>query len=209
MCSISLCHSPRDLDQLIIPEEPLDILAQQIVAACATQDWDEDLLFRNFKNAYPYHHLTQEKFDEILTMLSEGIAGSRGRYGAYIHRDRVNHLLKGRRGSRFAAITSGGAIPDNGLFSVIAMPNNAMVGTLDEDFAVESNRGDIFLLGTNSWKVLRIESGRVLVEDAHGAPPSIPFWLGEAPARSIELSLQVSQLREKLIIYYPKNTPNC
>ncbi|KTD10912.1 helicase, DEAD/DEAH box family [Legionella gratiana] len=196
-----------DLDQLIIPEEPLDILAQQIVAACATQDWVEDLLFRYFKNAYPYHHLTQEKFDEILTMLSEGTTGSRGRYGAYIHRDRVNHIIKGRRGSRLAAITSGGAIPDNGLFSVIAMPDNVMVGTLDEDFAVESNRGDIFLLGTNSWKVLRIEKGRVLVEDAHGAPPSVPFWLGEAPARSIELSLQVSQLREKISSLLPEKTP--
>lgn len=186
-----------DLDQLIIPKEPLDILAQQIVAACATQDWEEDTLFHYFKNAYPYQHLTREKFDEILVMLSEGIAGSRGRYGAYIHRDQVNHIIKARRGSRLAAITSGGAIPDNGLFAVVAMPDNALVGTLDEDFAVESNRGDIFLLGTNSWKILRIENGRVLVEDAHGAPPSVPFWLGEAPARSIELSLQVSQMREK------------
>lgn len=196
-----------DLDQLIIPEEPLDILAQQIVAACATQDWDEDLLFRHFKKAYPYHHLTHEKFDEILTMLSDGIAGSRGRYGAFIHRDRVNHILKGRRGCRLAAITSGGAIPDNGLFSVISMPDNAVVGTLDEDFAVESNRDDIFLLGTNSWRVIRIENGRVLVEDAYGAPPSVPFWLGEAPARSVELSLQVSQLREKINFLLPEKIP--
>ncbi|AWN73645.1 DEAD/DEAH box helicase [Legionella anisa] len=196
-----------DLDQLIIPQEPLDILAQQIVAACATQDWEENALFHHFKNAYPYQHLTREKFNEILTMLSEGIAGSRGRYGSYIHRDQVNHVIKARRGSRLAAITSGGAIPDNGLFTVIALPDNAMVGTLDEDFAVESNRGDIFLLGTNSWKILRIENGRVLVEDAHGAPPSVPFWLGEAPARSIELSLQVSQLREKIDALLPEKSP--
>lgn len=135
-----------DLDQLIIPKEPLDILAQQIVAACATQDWEEDTLFHYFKNAYPYQHLTREKFDEILVMLSEGIAGSRGRYGAYIHRDQVNHIIKARRGSRLAAITSGGAIPDNGLFAVVAMPDNALVGTLDEDFAVESNRGDYFFI---------------------------------------------------------------
>lgn len=197
-----------DLDQLILPKEPLDVLAQQIVAACATQDWEEDLLFRYFKNAYPYHHLTQEKFNELLTMLSEGIAGSRGRYGVYIHRDQVNHVLKGRRGSRLAAITSGGAISESGLFSVISMPDNVMVGTLDEDFAVESSRGDIFLLGTNSWKVLRIENGRVLVEDAHGAPPSVPFWLGEAPARSIELSLQVSQMREKISSLLPDKMPH-
>lgn len=192
------------MDQLIIPQEPLDILAQQIVAACATQDWEENLLFRHFKNAYPYHHLTWEKFDELLTMLSEGVSGSRGRYGAYIHRDQVNHMIKARRGSRLAAITSGGAIPDNALFTVIAMPDNAIVGTLDEDFAVESSRGDIFLLGTNSWKILRVENGRVLVEDAHGAPPSVPFWLGEAPARSIELSQHVSQMREKISELLPE-----
>lgn len=137
-------------------------------------------------------------------MLSEGVSGSRSRYGAYIHRDKVNHIIKSRRGSRLAAITSGGAIPDNGLYTVIAMPDNAVVGTLDEDFAVESNRGDIFLLGTSSWKVLRIEPGRVLVEDAHGAPPSVPFWLGEAPARSIELSLHVSQMREKISELLPE-----
>ncbi|MBN9227033.1 MULTISPECIES: DEAD/DEAH box helicase [Legionella] len=196
-----------DLDQLIIPQEPLDILAQQIVAACATQDWDEKVLFHTFKNAYPYHHLTWEQFDELLTMLSEGVSGARGRYGAYIHRDQVNHIIKARRGSRLAAITSGGAIPDNALFTVIAMPDNAMVGTLDEDFAVESNRGDIFLLGTNSWKILRIENGRVLVEDAHGAPPSVPFWLGEAPARSMELSLHVSQMREKISELLPEKSP--
>ncbi|MCW8409954.1 DEAD/DEAH box helicase [Legionella sp. PATHC035] len=196
-----------DLDQLIIPQEPLDILAQQIVAACATQDWEENLLFRHFKNAYPYHHLTWEKFDELLTMLSEGVSGSRGRYGAYIHRDQVNHMIKARRGSRLAAITSGGAIPDNALFTVIAMPDNAIVGTLDEDFAVESSRGDIFLLGTNSWKILRVENGRVLVEDAHGAPPSVPFWLGEAPARSIELSQHVSQMREKISELLPEKSP--
>lgn len=196
-----------DLDQLIIPQEPLDILAQQIVAACATQDWKEESLFRSFKKAYPYHHLTREKFEDILEMLSEGVAGSRGRYGAYIHRDQINHIIKARRGSRLAAITSGGAIPENGLFTVIAMPDNVMVGTLDEDFAVESNRGDIFLLGTNSWKVQRIENGRVLVEDAHGAAPSVPFWLGEAPARSIELSLQVSQMRKKISDLLPEKIP--
>lgn len=205
----ALVHAIRqgDLDQLIIPQEPLDILAQQIVAACATQDWEENELFCHFKNAYPYHQLTWERFDELHTMLSEGVSGSRGRYGAYLHRDQVNHVIKARRGSRLAAITSGGAIPDNGLFTVIAMPDNAMVGTLDEDFAVESNRGDIFLLGTNSWKILRIENGRVLVEDAHGAPPSVPFWLGEAPARSIELSLHVSQMREKISELLPEKIP--
>ena len=189
-----------DLDQLIIPQQPIDILAQQIVATCATGDWHEEELFALIKKAFSYADLTRETFDAILTMLSDGIAGSRGRYGAYLFRDRVNHIVRARRGSRLTAITSGGAIPDNGLFTVIAEPANVMVGTLDEDFAVESNRGDIILLGTTSWQIKRIESasGRVLVEDAHGAPPSVPFWRGEAPARTIELSLQVSDLRQKI-----------
>lgn len=198
----ALIHAIRegDLDQLIIPNEPLDILAQQLVASCATNDWYEDDLFALVKKAYPYQDLSRDTFDNLLTMLAEGIAGSRGRYGAYLFRDRVNGVVKARRGSRLTAITSGGAIPDNGLFTVIAEPTNVMVGTLDEDFAVESNRGDIILLGTASWQIKRIESaaGKVLVEDAHGAPPSVPFWRGEAPGRTIELSHHVSLLREKI-----------
>lgn len=189
-----------DLDALILPYEPLDILSQQIVAACATGDWQEEALFAMFKKAYPYAQLSKTTFNAILEMLADGMAGSRGRYGTYLLRDKVNGIVKGRRGSRLAAITSGGAIPENGLFTVIAEPHGTMVGTLDEDFAVESNRGDIILLGTTSWRIKRIESsaGRVRVEDAHGAPPSVPFWRGEAPSRTKELSLQVSQLREKL-----------
>lgn len=189
-----------DLDRLIIPQQPIDILAQQIVATCATGDWREAELLTLIRKAFPYAHLTQEIFDAVLEMLSEGIAGSRGRYGAYLFRDRVNGVVKARRGSRLVAITNGGAIPDNSLFTVIVEPQGVMVGTLDEDFAVESNRGDIILLGTTSWKIIRIESrtGRILVEDAHGAPPNVPFWRGEAPGRTIELSLQVSDLRQKI-----------
>ncbi len=198
----ALVHAIRDgdLDQLIFPDQPIDILSQQIVAACATQDWRDKDLYQLCKKAYPYRALSQETFDAILTMLSDGIAASRGRYGTYLLRDRVNGIVKARRGSRITAITSGGAIPENGLFTVIAEPNGIMVGTLDEDFAVESNRGDIILLGTTSWQIKRVESakGRVLVEDAHGAPPSVPFWRGEAPARTKELSLYVSNLRETL-----------
>lgn len=198
----ALVHAIRDgdLDQLIVPDQPIDILAQQIIATSATGDWHEDDLFNLVTQAFPYRNLSREIFDSVIEMLSDGIAGSRGRYGAYLFRDRVNGILRARRGSRLTAITSGGAIPDNGLFTVLAEPNGVMVGTLDEDFAVESNRGDIILLGTTSWQIKRIESatGRVLVEDAHGAPPSVPFWRGEAPARTIELSLQVSLLREKI-----------
>jgi ATP-dependent Lhr-like helicase len=195
-----------DLDQLVIPDEPIDILAQQIIATCATGDWKEDDLFLMVKKAFHYHHLTREKFNSVMTMLADGISGSRGRYGAYLFRDRVNGIVKARRGSRLTAITSGGAIPENGLFTVIAESTGTTVGTLDEDFAVESNRGDIILLGSTSWQIQRIESatGRVMVEDAHGAPPSVPFWRGEAPGRTIELSLRLAEIRQKISDFLPQ-----
>ena len=219
-----------DLDRLMIPEAPLDVLAQQIVAACASgggessragvpapheslapQDsgWDEDELFALVRRAYPYRNLTRTTFDSILEMLAEGIAARRGRYGAYIHRDKVNKKLRARRGARLAAITSGGAIPDNSLYTVVAEPDQVVVGTVDEDFAVESNRGDIMLLGNTSWMIHRIEtnSGRMLVQDAHGAPPSVPFWRGEAPARTEELSAHVGELRQKISEMLPRTSP--
>ena len=230
-----------DLDRLMIPEAPLDVLAQQIVAACAagteaylsavrgqdgpatagedagaTSDpgaagdgWDEDELFALVRRAYPYRNLTRTTFDSILEMLSEGIAAKRGRYGAYVHRDRVNGKLRARRGARLAAITSGGAIPDNSLYAVVAEPDGLIVGTVDEDFAVESNRGDIMLLGNTSWMIRRIETnaGRMLVQAAHGAPPSVPFWRGEAPARTEELSQHVGALREEISRMLPHTSP--
>ncbi len=152
------------------------------------------------RGAYPYRELPRADYDRILDMLAQGIAAKRGRYGAYLFRDMVNRRLRARRGARLAAITSGGAIPDTALFTVVAQPEEIVVGTLDEDFAVESNAGDIMLLGNTSWRITRVESnsGRVLVEDAHGAPPTIPFWRGEAPARTDELSQHVADLREEL-----------
>ncbi len=226
-----------ELDRLIFPEGSLDVLAQQIVACCAprsaavprrvghaptsmnsrvptrtsaTNDgWDEDDLFALVKRAYPYRNLSRQTFDEVLTMLSEGIASQRGRYGAYLHHDRVNRKLRARRGARLAAITSGGAIPDNALFSVVAEPDGANVGTVDEDFAVESMAGDVMLLGNTSWRIRRVESrtSRMLVEDAHGAPPSVPFWRGEAPARTEELSLQLGELRKEISDRLPGVVP--
>jgi ATP-dependent Lhr-like helicase len=189
-----------DLDVLHIPESPLDILAQQIVAMCACEDWDEDELFDCVRRAYPYRDLKREEYDRILEMLSQGIAAKRGRYGAYLFRDMVNRRLRARRGARLAAITSGGAIPDTAMFTVVAQPEEIVVGTVDEDFAVESNAGDIMLLGNTSWRIRRVSSntGRMIVEDAHGAPPTIPFWRGEAPARTDELSLHVADLRDHL-----------
>src|SRR5947199_34185 len=194
------------LDQLQVPEAPLDVLAQQVVAACACEDWKEEDLFRLVRRAYPYRELARADFDAVLEVLSEGIAARRGRYGAYLYRDRVNRRVRGRRGSRLAAITSGGAIPDNALYSVVAMPEGTTVGTVDEDFAVESMRGDVMLLGNTSWRIRRVESasGRLLVEDAHGAAPSVPFWRGEAPARTAELSAEVSELRETISALVPQ-----
>jgi len=196
-----------ELDCIAVPEAPLDILAQQIVAACAAEDWKEDELFALVRRAYPYHTLSRADFDAVVEVLSEGIAARRGRYAAYLHRDRVNARLRGRRGSRLAAITSGGAIPENALYTVIAEPEGTAVGTVDEDFAVESLSGDIILLGNASWRIRRVQSGSVLVEDAHGAPPSVPFWRGEAPARTAELSQQVAELREKISALVPKISP--
>src|SRR3989475_8801669 len=196
-----------ELDRIAIPEAPLDILAQQVVAMCAAEDWKEDELFALARRSYPYRELPRADFDAVVEMLSEGIAARRGRYGAYLHRDRVNGRLHARRGSRLAAITSGGAIPDNALYTVIAQPEGTVVGTVDEDFAVESLSGDIILLGNTSWRIRRVQSGSVLVEDAHGAPPSVPFWRGEAPARTPELSQQVAELREKISALIPNVSP--
>jgi ATP-dependent Lhr-like helicase len=189
-----------ELDRLEIPDSPLDILAQQIVAICACEEWNEDDLFQVVRRAYPYRDLARQDFDAVLEILSEGITARRGRYGAYLHRDRVRHRLRGRRGSRLVAITNGGAIPESALYTVVTQPEGAVAGTVAEDFAAESMRGDVFLLGNTSWRITRIEggSGRVLVEDAHGAAPDIPFWLGEAPARTPELSARVSEIREKI-----------
>jgi ATP-dependent Lhr-like helicase len=188
-----------DLDRMMIPVAPLDVLAQQIVAMCSAEDWLEDALYATVTRAYPYRDLARSEFDEIIEMLAQGIAAKRGRYGAYLHRDRVNGRLRGRRGSRITAITAGGAIPDNALYAVVAEPEGTPIGTVDEDFAVESMAGDVMLLGNTSWRIRRVtSSGRVLVEDAHGAAPNIPFWRGEAPGRTAELSGHVAALRDEV-----------
>ena len=175
-----------------------------------TQDgWDEDELFALIKRAYPYRNLSRETYSTVLEMLSEGIAAQRGRFGAYLHHDRINRRLRPRRGARLAAITSGGAIPDNALFTVVAEPDGGSVGTVDEDFAVESMAGDIMLLGNTSWRIRRVEgrSSRMLVEDAKGAPPTVPFWRGEAPARTAELSEQLGLLRKEISDRLPGVAP--
>ncbi|MCC6139209.1 MAG: DEAD/DEAH box helicase [Nitrospira sp.] len=186
------------LDRIAIPPAPLDILSQQIVAAAASQAWTEDALFELVRQAYSYRDLSRDEFDGVLRMLAEGIATQRGRGLAYLFHDRINRRLKGRRGARLAAITSGGAIPDTANYAVVAEPDGTVVGSVDEDFAVESLAGDIMLLGNTSWRIKGIEAGKVRVEDAQGAPPNIPFWRGEAPSRTAELSAEVAALRQEI-----------
>ena len=187
-----------ELDHLEIPEQPLDILAQQIVATVAPEEWTEDRLFEMVRRAYPFRDLAREKFDEVIRMLSEGFTTRRGRRGTYLHHDAVNRRLRGRRGARLMSITNGGAIPDTSDYRVILEPAETFVGTLNEDFAIESLAGDIFQLGNSSYEIKRVGAGEVRVLDAHGQPPSIPFWLGEAPGRSEELSQSVSRLRGEI-----------
>jgi len=187
-----------ELDRLVMPSEPLDVLAQQIVAEVNAREWKEDELFSLLRRAWPYRRLSRESFSAMLRMLSEGFSTRRGRRGSLIHRDQVNGVLRGRRGARLTALTSGGTIPDNSDFQVLLEPENHVVGTVNEDFAVESLAGDIFQLGNRAYRILRVERSVVRVEDAHGAPPTIPFWLGEAPGRSEELSASVSRLRAEL-----------
>ena len=176
-----------ELDRLTIPEQPLDVLAQQIVAEVAAREWSEDELFALMRRAWPYRDLSREDFAAVVDMLAEGFSTRRGRRGALIHHDAVNRVLRGRRGARLTALTSGGTIPDNADYQVLLEPENHFIGTVNEDFAVESLAGDVFQLGNRSYRIQRVERGVVRVEDAHGMAPTIPFWLGEAPGRTDEL----------------------
>ena len=184
------------LDAIEPPHEPLDILAQQVVAEVGAREWRTDDLYAVLRRAAPYTELSREHFDEVVDLVAGGVETGRGPRGRYVHHDRVNGELRARRGARLAALTSGGAIPEVGDYRVVAEPEDTFIGTVNEDWAVESMAGDIFLLGTHSWQIRRIEAGVVRVRDAGGASPTIPFWMGEAPARTAELSEEVSALRE-------------
>ncbi|MEO6771968.1 MAG: helicase-related protein, partial [Kofleriaceae bacterium] len=187
-----------NLDAIAMREAPLDILAQQIVAACAAEEMREDDLVKLIRGAAMYETLGDDRLEQLLTMLAEGVSDRRGRGGAYLHRDRIGGMVRARRGARLAAITSGGAIPDNNNYTVVQWPDETPVGSVDEDFAIDSSAGDVFQLGNTSWRIRKIEMARVVVEDARGQPPTIPFWFGEAPARTRELSDEVSALRGEL-----------
>jgi ATP-dependent helicase Lhr and Lhr-like helicase len=186
------------LDAVSVPDKPLDVLAQQIVAEVTAGERGETELYDVVRRADPYRELSREEFDAVVGMLREGFSARRGRRAAYLHHDRVHGVLRARKGARLTALTSGGAIPDNADYEVLLEPEATLVGTINEDFAIESMAGDIFQLGNASWRILRVEPGKVRVEDAKGAAPTIPFWLGEAPARTPELSAAVSELRERV-----------
>ena len=206
------CVRRGELDILQIPKAPLDVLAQQIVAEVSLQEWHEDALLDMFRRASPYAGLDADHYQALLSMLAEGYSGSQGVRGAYLHRDAMTRTVRGRRGSKLTAVTSGGTIPDNADYSVILEPQALNIGTVNEDFAVESIAGDIFQLGNTSYRILRIESGRVRVEDAQGQPPNIPFWMGEAPGRSDELSFAVARLQgqiDELLGAHPGDLQPC
>ncbi len=187
-----------ELDRVRIPEQPRDVLAQQIVAEVAAQEWGEDELYALFRRAWPYRALPRAEFAAAVQMLADGFSTRRGRRGALLHHDAVNRMLRGRRGARLTALTSGGTIPDTADYQVVLEPENQIIGTVNEDFAVESLAGDVFQLGNTAYRIRRVERGTMRVEDAEGQPPNIPFWLGEAPGRSDELSQAVSRLRQDL-----------
>jgi len=192
------CVRRGELDTLHIPEAPLDVLAQQIIAEVSCQEWAEDDLLALFRRAESYARLDEKHYQALLTMLAEGYNGRQGIRSAYLHRDAVSRTLRGRRGARLTAVTSGGTIPDNADYSVLLEPQGLNIGSVNEDFAVESIAGDVFQLGNTSYRILRVETGKVRVEDAQGQPPTIPFWLGEAPGRSAELSMAVARLQAQL-----------
>ena len=185
------------LDTIEIPQKPLDILAQQIVAAAAADEWDEDALFALCRRAWPYRGLLRSEFDELVKLLHEGMSVSQ-RHGMHLFRDGVNKKLRARRHARLTALMNGGAIPELADYRVVTAEDRTYLGTVNEDFAIESLAGDVFLLGNMSWRIQHVRGGEVVVSDAQGAPASIPFWLGEAPGRTDELSTEVSELRQEL-----------
>ncbi|HSX63060.1 MAG TPA: DEAD/DEAH box helicase [Tahibacter sp.] len=190
------CVRRGELDALRIPVAPLDVLSQQLVAETASRDWDEDALYALVRRAAPYADLSRADYAAVVRMLAEGFTTRRGARAGYLHRDAVHKRLRERKGARMTALMSGGTIPDTGDYAVVLEPESHTIGTVNEDFAIESLSGDVFQLGNASYRILRVEPGRVRVEDARGLPPNIPFWLGEAPGRSDELSTGVSRLRE-------------
>ncbi|MDP6506054.1 MAG: helicase-related protein, partial [Planctomycetota bacterium] len=187
-----------ELDALEIPERPLDVLSQQVVAEVSCEDYSTDDLYDLVTRSFAYRNLTRNDFDRIIRMLTEGFTFGRGGRRAYLHYNPISKEVKARKGARLTATVSGGTIPDQFDYDVVLEPSGAVIGSVHEDFAIESLPGDIFQLGNAAWKILKVETGKVRVKDAQGSPPTMPFWLGEAPSRSSELSLAVSHIRESV-----------
>lgn len=197
-CALLEAVRAGELDRVQMPSAPLDVLAQHIVAAASAEDLDIEALFATVRRAHPYRALAREDFDAVVGMLADGFSTRRGRRSALLHHDAVHGRLRARRGARLLALTSGGAIPDNFDYQVLLEPDNLPVGTVHEDFAIESMAGEVFQLGNQSYRIRRAEPGILRVEDARGQPPSIPFWIAEAPGRTHELSVAVSRLRAQI-----------
>jgi ATP-dependent Lhr-like helicase len=209
-CTALLDSAQRgELDRIRVPAAPLDVLAQQIVAEVACREWGEAELYEQLRRAQPYAGLARKDFDQVVQMLADGYATRRGRRGAHLHHDAVNGRLRGRRGAKLTAVTNGGVIPDQFDYDVVLMPEGHRVGTLNEDFSFESLPGDIFQLGNTSWRILKVETGKVYVEDARGQPPTLPFWLGEALGRTAELSASVSRINETASVKLDEGVEAC
>src|SRR5690606_314517 len=203
---IALLRCARDgrLDEIEVPEHPLDVLAQQVTAEAACAEWRLDDLYHAFSTAWPYRDLSRADFDAVVRMLAEGFSTRRGRRGALVRAELVKGAVRARKGARLTALTNGGAIPDLFDYDVVLEPEGQLVGTLNEDFAFESLAGDVFQLGNTSYRILRVEKGTVRVQDAKGQPPNIPFWFGEAPGRGDVLSEAVSALRSDTARWMPR-----
>jgi ATP-dependent Lhr-like helicase len=198
-----------ELDRIRQPHQPLDVLAQQIVAETGCREWPLDELYQAMRSAYPYRGLGLSEFEQVVQMLADGYTTRRGRRGAYLHYDAVNRVLRARRGARLTAVTNAGVIPDQFDYEVVLTPEGHRVGSLNEDFAFESIPGDIFQLGNTSYRIAKIETGKVYVEDAKGQPPTIPFWLGERPGRSDELCQAVSRLNREAELRLGQGEAEC
>ena len=186
----------RRVEEVTVPTNSLDVLAQQIVAAVAVQDWRLYDLFRLVRGAYPYGDLTYDSFEGVVRLVSghyprELFSSLRAR----VHWDQTRDVLQHLPGTRMMAVSNGGAIVDRGAFSVVLPDRKTRIGELDEEFVFESGEGDAFMLGSQVWRVAKIEDDRVIAEPAPGAAPRMPFWRGDFPWRPLDLSQTLARFR--------------
>ncbi len=195
---VALVRSVRqgNLEQLALASPALDILAQQIVAETAMRDIAADELYTVMKSEYIWRELRRSDFDGVLSMLNDGYSLRFGRRSRYIFYDRTEQIVRARPGARITAALNGGAIPENFEYEVIEEPDGTYVGSVHEDFAIESSRGDVFQLGNRLWQITQVSGNRVSVVYAPNKHPTIPFWIVDVPGRTDALSAAVSSLHE-------------